>query len=170
MPGIDETLSLLRRGAATLLLGGCALGLAGIFTGPADAKPPVRTEAGKTVRMQPPPAAPQTAQAAVATFVRGLSDGDAATVWRFATEEDQDYFATEPAVLHAFAKVFPPLAAAKDITFQSVSGAADSPSVQLGIVDRDGSKWHASFEMWLDDAGDWKILGCKVAPAAEGVV
>ena len=153
-----------------MLLGGSAFVLAGLLTIPADARPPVRAEAHKAAPSEAQPIAPKDAREAVTIFVRGLSEGDATTVWRFATEEDQAYFATEPAVLHAFAKVFPALASTKDITFQRVSGSADSPSVHLGIVDRDGSKWHASFEMWLDDAGDWKILGCKVVPASDGVV
>jgi hypothetical protein len=158
-----------RYGAAATLLAGSAFVLSAVLTVPADSKPPVRIQSHQVAPAEAQPIA-NDARDAVAIFVRSLSAGDADTVWKYATEEDQDYFATEPAVLHAFAKVFPTLASAKDITFQHVSGAADSPSVQLGIVDQDGSKWHASFEMWLDDAGDWKILGCKVAPASEGVV
>src|SRR5687768_3982097 len=46
-------------------------------------------------------------RSAVESFIRAMKNADAQTAWMFATEEDQEAFATEEAVYAAFAETFP---------------------------------------------------------------
>ena len=106
---------------------------------------------------------------AVETFIRGMSAGDAKTVWAFASEEDQDAFGTEDAVYQAFAETFPALTEASQVTVESFRQEGDTPFVELAMTDRDGADHHVSVGLWLDDAGDWKVVSCDVKPASDRI-
>ena len=101
-------------------------------------------------------------RSAVETFIRGMSRADAQTVWMFASEEDQAAFGTEEAVYEAFAEVFPALTQAQEVRFDSFSQEGDTPFVQLSLTDKQGVSHQATMGLWLDDAGDWKLVSCEV--------
>ena len=99
---------------------------------------------------------------AVASFVRGISQGDVQTVWDFASEEEQAAFGTEEAAFVAFYEAYPAFAHAKEITFVGYSIEGDTPFVEISVRDRMGQRWQAELGLWLDDAGDWKIISCAI--------
>jgi hypothetical protein len=103
-------------------------------------------------------------EAAVATFIRGMASADVETVWMFASEEDQDAFGTEQAVYDAFAEVFPALTRVQKVTFEGFWREGETPFVMLSLVDDEGVKYRAKMGLWLDDAGDWKLISCQVNP------
>lgn len=104
----------------------------------------------------------QEVQTALTTFIRGMAEGDAKTVWMYASEEDQAAFETEDAVLAAFTDAFPALTAAEDVKFDSFRNEGDTPFVLVSFTDEDGNKFQADVGLWLDDAGDWKVVSCEV--------
>lgn len=106
---------------------------------------------------------------AVTRFVSGMTAGNAQTVWMYASEEDQAAFGTEGAVYEAFAEVFPALTQAEEVTFRRGWQEGDTPFVDLALTDRRGDEYEAVLGLWLDDAGDWKIVSAEVAPAADFV-
>jgi hypothetical protein len=106
---------------------------------------------------------------AVETFIRGMSTADAKTVWMFASEEDQEAFETEDAVYQAFAETFPALTQVAAVTVESFSQEGDTPFVELSMTDANGQQHRASVGLWLDDAGDWKVISCDVKPASDRV-
>ena len=107
-----------------------------------------------------------SAEAAAATFIRAMAAHDVGTVWMFASEEDQDAFATEEAVFAAFADVFPALTEVEEVTFERSWQEGDTPFVSATLSD--GSEEHrAMMGFWLDDAGDWKLVSCDVRPASD---
>jgi hypothetical protein len=103
-----------------------------------------------------------TVEAAVATFIRGMASADVETVWMFASEEDQDAFGSEQAVYDAFADVFPALTRVQKVTFEGFWREGETPFVTLSLVDGEGVKYRAKIGLWLDDAGDWKLISCQV--------
>ena len=114
-----------------------------------------------------PSAQPATAEAAevqtaLRTFIRGMAEGDAKTVWMYASEEDQAAFETEDAVLEAFADAFPALTKAEDVKFDSFRNEGDTPFAVVSFTDENGNKYQADVGLWLDDAGDWKVVSCEV--------
>ena len=116
------------------------------------------------------PAGDETAaRDAAAAFVRSLAAGDAQAIWMFASEEDQDAFATEDAVLAAFAETFPALTQARSVTVDSMTQEGDTPFVQLSVADANGAQYKANVGLWLDDAGDWKVISCDVTPLTDRV-
>lgn len=106
---------------------------------------------------------------AVETFIGGMASGDAQTVWMFASEEEQDAFATEDAVYTAFAETFPALTRAAEVSFDSFTQSGDTPFVQLSLADREGNRYRAEIGMWRDDAGDWKVISCDVTAVSDRV-
>jgi hypothetical protein len=109
------------------------------------------------------------ASEAAAVFVRSLSSGDAQAMWMFASEEDQEAFATEDAVLEAFADAFPVLTQVESVAVAAVTQEGDTPFVQLSLTDANGAAYQADVGMWLDDAGDWKVISCDVVPLTDQV-
>jgi|SRR5687768_11942438 len=103
-----------------------------------------------------------TVEAAVAAFIRGMASADVETVWMFASEEDQDAFGSEQAVYDAFAEVFPALTRVQKVTFEGFWREGETPFVMLSLVDGEGVKYGAKMGLWLDDAGDWKLISCQV--------
>lgn len=107
----------------------------------------------------------QEARLAAAQFVWGLSNGYAKVVWQFATEEEQDALATEDELYNVFAQAYPPIAYAKQMTFEAVSPDGELQMVSLYVKDRLNLQWRASFGLWKDDAGDWKVVTLSIEPA-----
>jgi hypothetical protein len=108
-------------------------------------------------------------QAAVQKFIGGMRAADADTVWMFASEEDQEAFATEQAVYDAFAETFPAFTRAAEVTFDKIWQEGDTPFVELSLRDVDGGNWQATIGLWLDDAGDWKIISCDLTAANQAI-
>jgi hypothetical protein len=109
------------------------------------------------------------ASEAATVFVRSLSSGDAEAMWMFASEEDQEAFATEDAVLEAFADAFPILTQVESVSVDQVTQEGDTPFVQLSLTDANGAAYQANVGLWLDDAGDWKVISCDVLPLTDRV-
>jgi len=102
---------------------------------------------------------------AVETFVWGLSNKEPKVVWAFATEFEQSRFGTEDAAYTFFSKIHPPLVHAKRIQIDSVSADGELTRVKTYVRDRIGIQWSADFALYQDDAGDWKIVDCKLGLA-----
>src|SRR4051812_17769000 len=100
-------------------------------------------------------------------FITGMADHDAATVWMFASEEDQDAFGTETEVYGAYEETFPEFARAKEVTFTRFWEEGDTPFTQVLLGDGRGSASVATMGFWLDDAGDWKLVSCDVKPVSD---
>ncbi len=103
---------------------------------------------------------------AVEGFVQGMVSHDDKKVWMFASEEDQDAFATERAVYAAYAETFPEFAKAREVTFTRFWQEGDTPFVQALVSDATGMAEMATMGFWLDDAGDWKLVSCDVKPVS----
>ena len=114
---------------------------------------------------------PQAAEVrgALVSFIRGMSNQDAEAVWAFASEEDQDAFATQKAVLDAFDETFPELARAREVTVQSLRDEGDTPFVKLTMTDTNGKSFRGEIGLWQDDAGDWKVVSCEFEPLGDQV-
>lgn len=108
-------------------------------------------------------------KSAITTFIRGMSDADAATVWMFASEEDQAAFATEQAVFAAFADTFPAFTKVSEVTFEEIWQEGDTPFAKLSMTDAAGDHYLATVGLWLDDAGDWKLISCDIKPVSDRI-
>jgi hypothetical protein len=106
---------------------------------------------------------------AVSNFIRGMAEGDAETVWMYASEEEQMAFETEAATLAAYAAEFPALTKAQEVSIQSYRDEGDTPFVELSMRDADGNAYQASVGLWLDDAGDWKVVSLDVNAVTDQV-
>ena len=106
---------------------------------------------------------------AVQTFINGMASGDAKTVWMYASEEDQAAFATEGAVYNAFAETFPAFTEAHSVSFEKSWQEGDTPFVELSLTDQAGNAYAATIGLWLDDAGDWKIVSLEVNAVTDQV-
>jgi hypothetical protein len=106
---------------------------------------------------------------AAVTFVRAMRDGDVATVWMFASEEEQDAFGTEAEAYAANAEDFPVLKDARPIEFLRSWQEGDTPFVELSLVDNSGGEYRATMGFWLDDAGDWKLVSCDLKSVSDRV-
>jgi hypothetical protein len=104
---------------------------------------------------------------AVEAFVRGMVTGNAAEVWRFATEEEQDAFQTERAALAAYSDAFPALTRAKEATLVRTWDEGDDTFVAVLLRDRAHHAYQADMGFWLDDAGDWRIVSLDVRDASD---
>ena len=108
-------------------------------------------------------------QQELTTFIRGMAEGDAKTVWMYASEEDQMAFETEEAVLAAFADAFPALTEAQSVTFGTFREEGDTPFAVVSFKDGSGNQYQAEVGLWLDDAGDWKVVSCEVTALTDRV-
>lgn len=106
---------------------------------------------------------------AVEGFIGGMARGDAHAVWAFASEEDQQAFQTEQAVLAAFSEVFPALTGVSSVHVDTITQQGETPFVKLALTGKDGESYRATIGFWLDDAGDWKVISCDVKPALDQV-
>jgi hypothetical protein len=109
------------------------------------------------------------ARTAATNLIQSLASGDAATVWMFATEEEQEAFATEDEAYRAFVDAYPPLAFATKLAIESVTTDGDARVVTAYVTDQHGLEWRAQLGLWKSDAGDWKLVTCDIAPAPESV-
>ena len=114
-----------------------------------------------TSSVQPADKAAEARQA-IKIFLRGMAEGDAETVWMYASEEDQAAFETEDAVLTAFVGEFPVLAEAENVKFDSFREEGDTPFWVMAFKDDAGVSYRAEVGLWRDDAGDWKVVSCEV--------
>ena len=55
----------------------------------------------------------------------------------------------------------------KDATVEAIRDEGDTPFVDLALTDASGNAYRATIGFWLDDAGDWKVISCDIAPAAD---
>ena len=113
-----------------------------------------------------------TAEASVARvateFVYALVRRDADTVWMFATEEEQDAFATEDAAYDAYAEAYPELTNAGALTLQREWIDGDTPFIEFLLASR-GETYRVTIGLWRDDANDWKIVSCEVTALSDRV-
>ncbi len=106
---------------------------------------------------------------AVEHFIEGMAKSDLDAVWMFASEEDQDAFGTERAVYEAYAETFPAFTKAATVTFSRFWQEGDTPFVEVAMTDSKGAIYRATMGLWLDDAGDWKLISCDVKPLSDRV-
>jgi hypothetical protein len=104
-------------------------------------------------------------RAAVSVFVWGLSNGVANAVWALAPEMEQDRLGTQQAVLEHFSQGNPPVRHAARMIFDSVSWQGGLPVAAVYIVDRLGLQWRATFALYRNAGGDWKIISTEIEPA-----
>ncbi len=161
--------SLAAGGVIALMLGGVAYSFNGpaLSTFVAEPAPVQTTLLSNPVGIDPV----QNTEAANAAskFIRGMSERDAQAVWMFASEEDQEAFGTEAEILAAFAETFPVLTEAKHVTLTQNWREGDTPFVAMQVEDSSGQLHRARIGLWLDDAGDWKVVSCDVEPATAQV-
>ena len=100
-------------------------------------------------------------------FLRAMSAADAESVWMFASEEEHDAFGTEDAAYEAYADTFPALTHTHGVTFEKFWQEGDTPFVQVALTSGSTEAYRATMGLWLDDAGDWKIVSCDVKPISD---
>ena len=160
----DRGRKILRQLSAACFVGAAVFGIqaATPFASADEAK---ITPARLIASPQAPSSLESEARTAAATFVWGLSNGHAEVVWQFATEEEQEAFATEAETYNVFVSAYPPLAYAKEMTFEGVTPDGGLQIVSIYVKDRLDLQWRASFGLWKDDAGDWKVMTLDIEPA-----
>jgi hypothetical protein len=104
-------------------------------------------------------------RAAVSTFVWALSNGAAQPLWALAPEMTQDRFGSQEAVLAYFAQSHPPLRYAERMSFERISVEGGLPVASIYVRDRLGMQWRASFTLFRDSFGHWKIIDSELEPA-----
>lgn len=157
--------SLVAGSVMAVLLGGAAYSFSGTVRTSDDA------EIGALISVSAGAGLVQNTEAADAaeSFVRSMTKADAETVWMFASEEDQEAFGTEAEIYSAFADTFPVLTDVKEVSLTKSWREGDTPFVALSLEDSRGQIHRANVGMWLDDAGDWKVVSCDIAPALDQV-
>ena len=142
--------------------------LSGSF--PVSAEPHAAMEADvRIVSNLEPGELPSGVKNAAAIFIRGMADGDAESVWMFATEEEHEAFGTYEVAYDAFAEAFPVLTLVQNATFERGWNEGDTPFIELTLEDASGNDYRAEMGFWLDDAGDWKLVSCDVKPVSDRV-
>lgn len=104
-------------------------------------------------------------RAAVSVFVWGLSNGVANAVWALAPEMDQDRLGTHQAVMDYFAEGNPPVRHAARMVFDGISWQDGLPVAEVYIIDQLGLQWRASFGLYRNASGAWKIISTDLEPA-----
>ena len=111
----------------------------------------------------------ESSVARVATeFVHALVRRETDTVWMFATEEEQDAFATEDAAYVAYAEAYPELTNAGVLTVQREWIDGDTPFIEFHLASP-GETYRVTMGLWRDDANDWKIVSCEVTALSDRV-
>ena len=149
-----------------------AVALAGYVAMPAVSTPANVTVVPEQVSLNArvSPELTESVTDAVNTFVNGMAKHDEATVWMFASEEDQAAFGTESAIYEAYADAFPQLTTASEVRFGPVREEGDTPFVPAVVRGQDGAAWVANFGLWKNDAGDWTLISLDIKPASENAV
>ncbi len=102
-------------------------------------------------------------------FILAMANSNAQAVWTYASEEDQDAFATEGAVYQAFAETFPVLVSVVEVRFETIEQEGDTSFVRVSVTDKDGERHDGSMGLWLDDAGSWKLVSFDVQRSAKHI-
>jgi hypothetical protein len=137
--------------------------------------PAVAMSAGYLAQMPqaaPPIAAGQSetpVERAAVRFVSAMASKDAATVWLYATEEEQDAFQTEQAMLAAYSEDFPTLVIAKGAAAEREWREGNARFVLVRVTDSDHNEYRATMGFWLSDAGDWQLISCDVKPVSDRI-
>ena len=117
--------------------------------------------------------APEIAASAVenaaVTFIRAMQSGDVATVWLYATEEEQDAFGTEQAMYEAYSEDFPVLTLAKSAVPDREWQEGDASFVEVKVSDSYRNEYTATMGFWLSDASDWQLISCDVKPVSDRI-
>ena len=100
-------------------------------------------------------------------FLLAMSAADAESVWMFASEEEHDAFGTEAAAYDAYADAFPALTQTHGVSFEKFWQEGDTPFVQVALTSGSKPAYSATIGLWLDDAGDWKIVSCDVKSVSD---
>jgi len=108
-------------------------------------------------------------EAAAVTFIRAMESGDAATVWFYATEEEQDAFGTTQAMYDAYSEEFPVLTETKTATPEREWQEGDASFVEVKLVDAQRNQYSATMGFWLSDANDWQLISCDVTSLSDRV-
>ena len=121
---------------------------------------------------EPPGRSASTADSSVALaateFVHAIVQRDIGTVWMFATEEEQDAFATEGEAYHAYAEAYPELTRPGALTLEREWSEGDTPFVEFQLASR-GEAYRVTIGLWRDDANDWKVVSCEVTALSDRV-
>lgn len=117
--------------------------------------------------------APEIAASAVenaaVTFIRAMQSRDVATVWLYATEEEQDAFGTEQAMYEAYSEDFPVLTLAKSAVPDREWQEGDASFVEVKVSDAYRNEYTATMGFWLSDANDWQLISCDVKPVSDRI-
>jgi hypothetical protein len=100
-------------------------------------------------------------------FLLAMSAADAEAVWMFASEEEHDAFGTEETAYDAYADAFPALTRTHGVSFEKFWQEGDTPFVRVALTSGSTPEYSATIGLWLDDAGDWKIVSCDVKPVSD---
>lgn len=106
---------------------------------------------------------------AAVRFVNAMASKDAETVWLYATEEEQDAFQTEQAMLEAYGEDFPVLTLATSAAAKRKWLEGDATFVEVRLVDSYRNEYTATMGFWLSDAGDWQLISCDVKPVSNRI-
>jgi hypothetical protein len=116
------------------------------------------------------PALPASAvQNAGMNFINAMQSRDMATVWLYATEEEQDAFGTEQAMYEAYSEEFPFLTLARSAIAEREWQEGDASFVEVKISDANHNEYTATMGFWLSDSSDWQLISCDVQPASDWV-
>ena len=106
---------------------------------------------------------------AAVRFVTAMASKDAATVWLYATEEEQDAFQTEQAMLDAYREDFPVFTLAKSAAAEREWQEGDATFVLIRVTDSHRNEYNATMGFWLSDANDWQLISCDVKPVSDRI-
>ena len=98
-----------------------------------------------------------------------MQSRDVATVWLYATEEEQDAFGTEQAMYEAYSDDFPVLALAKSAIPGREWQEGDASFVEMKVSDAHRNEYTATMGFWLSDASDWQLISCDVKPVSDRI-
>ena len=98
-----------------------------------------------------------------------MASKDAATVWLYATEEEQDAFQTEQAMLEAYGEDFPVFTLATSAAAEREWQEGDATFVAVRVTDSHRNEYSATMGFWLSDANDWQLISCDVKPVSDRI-
>lgn len=106
---------------------------------------------------------------AAVRFVNAMASKDAATVWLYATEEEQDAFQTEEEMLRAYSDDFPVFTLARSAAAEREWQEGDATFVEVRLTDSQNNEYSATMGFWLSDANDWQLISCDVKPVSDRI-
>ncbi len=111
------------------------------------AQPDILEHVSGNSALQPAVGEAAEVRQALMVFIRSMAQGDATTVWTYASEEDQAAFQSEDAVLAAFKDAFPALTTAKELRFDIVRQEGDTPFSSVTFKDEFDKNYQAEIEL-----------------------